>query len=268
MCRWLMYHGDKIKMSDLLVDPENSLIHQSIHSSQGAVPVNGDGFGVGWYTSLHKEPGVYKDPLPAWNNQNLISLAKHIKSRNFMAHVRASTIAPTSRVNCHPFTFKNHLFMHNGSIAGFDDIRQEIEQLVKPQYFKARFGSTDSEAMFLLAVSNGLENDPKLAIVKSIEQISKIQAKNGLKESIKASIAYSNGETSYSLKISTIGNEPSLYYISYKDIIETLDLKKKNKFKNGFVVLSEPLVESDSYSYVNNYTCIEIRQNEFKLEKL
>lgn len=22
MCRWLMYHGDKIKMSDLLVDPE------------------------------------------------------------------------------------------------------------------------------------------------------------------------------------------------------------------------------------------------------
>lgn len=35
-----------------------------------------------------------------------------------------------------------------------------------------------------------------------------------------------------------------------------------------FVVLSEPLVESDSYSYVNNYTCIEIRQNEFKVEKL
>ncbi|MDE5014408.1 class II glutamine amidotransferase, partial [Francisella tularensis subsp. holarctica] len=41
MCRWLMYHGDKIKMSDLLVDPENSLIPQCIHSSQGAVPVNG-----------------------------------------------------------------------------------------------------------------------------------------------------------------------------------------------------------------------------------
>ncbi|MDE5037605.1 class II glutamine amidotransferase, partial [Francisella tularensis] len=97
---------------------------------------------VGWYTSLHKEPGIYKDPLPAWNYQNLISLAKHINSRNFMAHVRASTIAPTSRVNCHPFKFKNHLFMHNGSIAGFDDIRQVIEQLVKPQYFKTRFGST------------------------------------------------------------------------------------------------------------------------------
>lgn len=31
-----MYHGDKIKISDLLVDQENSLIHQSINSSQGA----------------------------------------------------------------------------------------------------------------------------------------------------------------------------------------------------------------------------------------
>ncbi|MBD5784353.1 class II glutamine amidotransferase, partial [Francisella tularensis subsp. holarctica] len=110
--------------------------------------------------------------------------------------------------------------------------------------------------------------DPKLAIVKSIEHITKMQAKNGLKESIKARIAYSNGETSYSLKISTIGNVPSLYYISYKDIIETLYLKKKNKFKNGFVVLSEQLVESDSYSYVIKYTCIEIRQNEFKVKTL
>ncbi|APC91826.1 Glutamine amidotransferases class-II family protein [Francisella sp. MA067296] len=71
-----------------------------------------------------------------------------------------------------------------------------------------------------------------------------------------------------SLKISTIGNEPSLYYISYKDIIETLDLKKKNKLKSGFVVLSEPLVASDLYNYINNYTCIEIKQNEFRVEKL
>ena len=59
-------------------------MHQSIHSSQGAVPVNGDGFGIGWYTGLHKEPGVYKDPLPAWNNQNLISLAKNISKAEIL----------------------------------------------------------------------------------------------------------------------------------------------------------------------------------------
>ncbi|MDE4947253.1 class II glutamine amidotransferase, partial [Francisella tularensis subsp. holarctica] len=51
-------------------------------------------------------------------------------------------------------------------------------------------------------------------------------------------------------------------------IIESLDLKKKNKFNKVFVVLSETLVYSDSYSYVNNYTCIEIRQYEFKVVKL
>ncbi|ASG67827.1 class II glutamine amidotransferase [Francisella halioticida] len=268
MCRWIMYHGDKIKMSDLLVDPENSLMHQSIHSSEGAVPVNGDGFGISWYTSLYKEPGIYRDPLPAWNNQNLISLAKHIKSKNFMAHVRASTIAPTSSLNCHSFRFERNMFVHNGAIGDFDDIRQEIEQLIKPSYFKSRFGSTDSEALFLLALSNGLENNPKTAISKSIDQVLKIQAKNGLKEKVKASIAYSNGETSYSLKISTIGDKPSLYYINYNDIIETLAVKTKLKKRNGFVVLSEPLVNSDLYTYVDNYTCIEIKENKFKVEKL
>lgn len=56
----------------------------------------------------------------------------------------ASTIAPTASVNCHPFVFK----MHNVSITDFDYIRQEIEQLIKLQCFKARFGSTDSEVMF------------------------------------------------------------------------------------------------------------------------
>ncbi|AIT08572.1 glutamine amidotransferase [Candidatus Francisella endociliophora] len=268
MCRWIMYHGEKIKMSDLLVDPENSLIHQSIHSSQGVVPVNGDGFGIGWYTNLHKEPGIYKDPLPAWRNQNLISIAKHIKSRNFMAHVRAGTIAPTSHLNCHPFVFKNQMFMHNGSIGNFDNIRQEIEQLIKPEYFKIRYGSTDSEALFLLALSNDLENDPKSAIVKSIEQIQKIQRKNGLEEKVKASMAYSSGETSYSLKISTIANQPSLYYMNYEDILVTLNLPLKERYRNSFVVLSEPLVNSDLYRYVDNYSCIEITQNKFNVQKL
>jgi glutamine amidotransferase len=263
-----MYHGDKIKMSELLVDPENSLIHQSIHSSQGVVPVNGDGFGIGWYTSLHKEPGIYKDAQPAWNNQNLISVAKHIKSRNFMAHVRASTIAPTARLNCHPFYFKNHMFMHNGAIGSFDDLRKEIEHLIKPEFFKARLGSTDSEAIFLLALSNDLEKDPQTAIVKSLEQIMSIQVKNGLKENLKASIAYSNGQSSYSLKVSTITNQPSLYYISYQDILKTLNLTPKKDIKNSYVVLSEPLVNSGLYTYVDNYSCIKITADKFKVYKL
>ena len=48
MCRWLAYSGSPIRLEELLVKRDRSLIDQSLHSRQGATPTNGDGFGVGW----------------------------------------------------------------------------------------------------------------------------------------------------------------------------------------------------------------------------
>ncbi|MFC4891761.1 class II glutamine amidotransferase [Pseudofrancisella aestuarii] len=269
MCRWLMYHGKSIIMSELLVDPENSLIHQSIASHEGVVNVNGDGFGLGWYTKLNKKPGVYKDPLPAWNNKNLASIASHIKSKNFLAHVRASTGTPSTTTNCHPFRYKNHLFMHNGAIFNFNEIRHDLEYLIDKKYFKHRYGCTDTEAMFLLALTNGLIEDPKTAINKTVEQIFKIQQQNNVPQAIKASIAYTDGNTSYAIKTSTINHQPSLYYVNYEDMLDSLGMERQGqKYKNSYVVLSEPLLKSESYKYVDNHTIIKISENEFTIEKL
>ena len=49
MCRWLAYSGTPIKLEELLLKREHSLIDQSLHSRMGATTTNGDGFGVGWY---------------------------------------------------------------------------------------------------------------------------------------------------------------------------------------------------------------------------
>jgi predicted glutamine amidotransferase len=49
MCRWLAYSGSPIRLEELLVKRDRSLIDQSLHARQGATPTNGDGFGVGWY---------------------------------------------------------------------------------------------------------------------------------------------------------------------------------------------------------------------------
>jgi glutamine amidotransferase len=48
MCRWLAYSGSPIRLEELLVKRDRSLIDQSLHARQGATPTNGDGFGVGW----------------------------------------------------------------------------------------------------------------------------------------------------------------------------------------------------------------------------
>ena len=49
MCRWLAYSGSPIRLEELLVKRDRSLIDQSLNSRLGATTTNGDGFGVGWY---------------------------------------------------------------------------------------------------------------------------------------------------------------------------------------------------------------------------
>ena len=118
MCRWLTYCGDPIYLDKVLFEPRNSLISQSLRARHSHVTTNGDGFGIGWYGE-RPTPGVYRDILPAWNDQNLKSLAHQIRSGLFLAHVRAATGTATSRANCHPFAHGKWLFMHNGQIGGY-----------------------------------------------------------------------------------------------------------------------------------------------------
>src|SRR4029453_19597438 len=62
MCRWLAYSGSPIKLEELLVKRDRSLIDQSLHSRMGATTTNGDGFGVGWYEN--GEPPAALPPHP------------------------------------------------------------------------------------------------------------------------------------------------------------------------------------------------------------
>ena len=123
MCRWLAYMGDEVYLDQLIFQPENSLARQSLSAWYSNWPTNGDGFGVGWY-GFRVKSGVFRDVLPAWSDSNLLNVSEQIASPLFFAHVRASTGASTSRTNCHPFRYKNFLFMHNGQIGGFETVRR------------------------------------------------------------------------------------------------------------------------------------------------
>lgn len=101
MCRFLVYRGYPLLLEDLVVRPSNSLIAQSLHAKKRNKPVNGDGFGLGWYP-LHNdpEPGTFVSIEPAWSNRNLIQLARKVYSQHFFAHVRdASTGMSVAEAN-------------------------------------------------------------------------------------------------------------------------------------------------------------------------
>ncbi|KAK9463878.1 nucleophile aminohydrolase [Lipomyces oligophaga] len=172
MCRFLIYKGrDPILLAHLLTRPEHSIINQSYDSRlriDTRRPINGDGFGVGYYTpeedvELGDEPCIFCATTPAWNNMNLARLAEKTKSSMVFAHVRASTAGVLSETNCHPFSFHSFMFMHNGQIANFSQIKRRFSEHLKDEYFCFIQGSTDSEWAFALFLDtlDKLGADPK-----------------------------------------------------------------------------------------------------------
>ena len=86
MCRFVAYIGSPIIIDELLIKPENSLVNQSYDAEEMSQPLNGDGFGLGWYRKqIRPSPGLFRSITPAWNNQNLIYNASLLKTNCLFA---------------------------------------------------------------------------------------------------------------------------------------------------------------------------------------
>ncbi|MCE0722948.1 MULTISPECIES: class II glutamine amidotransferase [Legionella] len=151
MCRFVAYIGkENILLADLLIKPNNSLIKQSLLARESRTLTNGDGFGLGWYTSFSRAPALFTSLYPAWNDQNLTYLAKKTQSHLFFGHIRAASTGGISQFNCHPFIYKKWLFMHNGWIPYFEKIKRQIHNLLDNDIYNWIKGNTDSELIFAL----------------------------------------------------------------------------------------------------------------------
>jgi len=164
MCRFTLYLGPSIRLSALLIEPAHSLIHQSFHAAERDEPLNGDGFGLGWYSPrLATEPAVFYSVSPAWNNRNLRSIARVVASPCVLAHVRAATEgSEVHESNCHPFNFGRHLLMHNGSIGAFERVRRRLVADLSDEAYSVIRGSTDTEHLFAVFVDELLKHGAPL----------------------------------------------------------------------------------------------------------
>jgi glutamine amidotransferase len=139
-----------------LTRPAHSIINQSYDCRlriDRIRPINGDGFGVGWYdaNARGESPCIFTSVLPAWNNLNLTRLAEKIRSPLVFAHVRASTAGfPSSESNCHPWQYGRLMWMHNGNISGFTLIKRRLQASLRDELYNFVQGNTDSEWSFAL----------------------------------------------------------------------------------------------------------------------
>jgi predicted glutamine amidotransferase len=245
MCRWMGWSGQSVVVEELLFKPKHGLVDQSLHSRMGVETTNGDGFGLGWY-GQGEGPGLYHGVAPAWGDVNLLELASHVESTMFLAHVRATTGTAIQQTNCHPFRHGKWLFVHNGVVQGFEQMRRELMLAVAPELFTGIKGSTDSEVIFHLALTFGLEQDPISALELAIGLIEATAVQHGIENAVQASMGVADGERLWAFRYSTEHKSRTLFVSAEVDAIHQLypENERLSRLRDeDRIVVSEPLAD-------------------------
>jgi predicted glutamine amidotransferase len=244
MCRWNAWFGQPIAPDELLYRTVHGLIDQSLHSRMGAETTNGDGFGLGWYSPGRPIPGRYRSITPAWSDPNLRDLAEHIESPLWLAHIRATSGTAVQQTNCHPFRQGRWLFVHNGVLNGFHQYRRDLLLTVDPSHFDAISGSTDSEVLFYLALTFGLEGDPLGAVERAVGVVEAVGRQHGVEHPVQMTLGFSNGETLWAVRYSSEGKSRTLYASADAHAVQALHPENERFARlrdEDRVVVSEPL---------------------------
>lgn len=246
MCRWMAWLGQEVPLEELLFKTQHGLIDQSLHAHMGAETTNGDGFGVGWYGD-GAGPAVYHSVAPAWGDANLRELAAHISSPLFLAHVRATSGTAVQETNCHPFRHGRWLFVHNGVIGDFPVLHRDLALAVAPERFHEISGSTDSEVLFQIALTHGLEDDPLPALEAAIGVVEDTARRHGLEPAVQASIGVSDGRRLWAVRYASGDEHPRTLFVSADaDSLRRLhpDHPRLQQLRPGDrLVVSEPLAD-------------------------
>ena len=185
----LLPHGEEHELDDskdALLKMRNSLL-------------NMDGLGVAWYTNASenyvkdvegRRPALYKSQSPPISDFNFRNLCSNTETYCLFAHIRATSGSVVTQVNSHPFVFGRHVFMHNGAISNFTNIRRDMTDLLSYDAYVNVLGSTDSEHAAALYITNLTKHGTKdtwekeypitemlSAMNKTVVQIMKLQQK-------------------------------------------------------------------------------------------
>ncbi len=272
MCRLMAYKGTPIIIDKLLYQPKNSLINQSFHAREIEEPLNGDGFGVGWYVpELNYEPITFVSVNPAWSNRNLRNLAPKIKTECMIAHVRAASVGDVSESNCHPFQYKNMLMAHNGGVEDFIKIKRSIREPLSDELYNWIKGQTDSEHLFAIMLHELFTNHKSVSpetIVDAFEhtftELKKLMAAHGIIEPAYLNMVVTNGLFLVATRYCTDPKEEplTLYHSEgsrfvVEDGITRMEAPEDND--HAVLIVSEKLSDDPNWTMIppNHFVIVE-----------
>jgi glutamine amidotransferase len=134
--------------------------------------------------------------------------------------------------------------MHNGYINGFDMIKRDLMLAVDHSLYPEIKGQADTELLFYLALTFGLEDDPPTAVAQAIGLVEAIAERHGVPDPFQGTVATTDGENIWAFRYSSERRSRSLFYTT--DIPTLRDMYPERELFRGVsddarLVVSEPL---------------------------
>jgi predicted glutamine amidotransferase len=125
-------------------------------------------------------------------------------------------------------------------------VRRELMLAIKPELFPSIEGSTDSEVLFYLALTFGLELTPVTALERMVAFVEATGHKNGVEHPLNMTVCATDGEQIIAVRYSSERDSRTLFHsTSFHHLHELYphDARIAAAGDDAFLVLSEPLVD-------------------------
>ena len=151
MCRLYGHIAARpLPLSGMLLDQPHALVTQSCGDWRGER--HRDGWGIGYFEN--GRPQVIRRPTAAPEDEEFTAAARRIES--FVAVAGTSPGVGRRSVRgqrADPFTYGSWIFVHNGTVTGFDQLRRQLVDETDSDLQRHVLGTTDSEQVFVWLLS-------------------------------------------------------------------------------------------------------------------
>ena len=134
--------------------------------------------------------------------------------------------------------------MHNGLVRDFQRVKRELALAVEDSLYPCIEGTTDSELMFYLALSFGLEEDPIGSVERMAGFVERTAREHDVEHPIQMTVATTDGRCVWAFRYSSEGSSRSLYYSTDIEYLRRLHPDNDDFIRvsdETRVVVSEPL---------------------------
>jgi glutamine amidotransferase len=127
-----------------------------------------------------------------------------------------------------------------------EEMRRDLMLAVDPTLFPSERGSTDSEVVFHLALTFGLQDDPILGVERAVGFIEETARRHGVPDPVQATFGISDGNRLWGIRYASKGRPRTLFASCDAASIRSLypDNERFQRLRDeDRIVLSEPLVD-------------------------